>query len=202
MKDIIINKKYLFGLICILIANNSIAKKYDPIDAVIDGKDPKSVSTSAGDDPHGNMPAAQAPQFKHFKKKIKIDKKKDGRYHVAWKIFTDYDSQKREPGQTLKQIINKDVTVKGFMIPLDFTAKKIKEFLLVPFIPSCAHVPAPPENMIISVKVKKKGGIKPSYFPIYASGKLKYTKGQKTQDPYLPISSFTMELDEFKVKRR
>jgi len=44
------------------------------------------------------------------------------------------------------------VRLPGFVVPLDFEAVKITEFLLVPYFGACIHVPPPPANQIVYVK--------------------------------------------------
>jgi hypothetical protein len=90
--------------------------------------------------------------------------------------------------------MGKSVDIKGFMIPMDFTAKQVKEFLLVPYVPSCQHVPPPPPNQIIMVKLKK--GMKMSYFPIKVSGKiqLKNTNNPMMQSTYEMAATKVQEL--------
>lgn len=43
------------------------------------------------------------------------------------------------------------IRIPGFMVPLEFGQKEVKEFLLVPYFGACIHVPPPPANQIIHV---------------------------------------------------
>jgi hypothetical protein len=43
------------------------------------------------------------------------------------------------------------VRLAGFVVPLDFSETVIQEFLLVPYIGACIHVPPPPLNQIVYV---------------------------------------------------
>ncbi|WP_068546418.1 DUF3299 domain-containing protein [Thalassotalea crassostreae] len=43
----------------------------------------------------------------------------------------------------------KTVKIEGFMLPLEFEGKKIKEFLIVPYVGACIHEPTPAANQII-----------------------------------------------------
>ena len=43
------------------------------------------------------------------------------------------------------------VRIAGFLVPLEWGDKKLKEFLLVPYFGACIHVPPPPVNQIIHV---------------------------------------------------
>ena len=122
---------------------------------------------------------------------IVLEKNKKGNIEVPWEVLQEYDLDKKKLTENLKKIINKKVSIKGFMIPLDYSAKSIKEFLLVPYIPSCAHVPPPPANMIISVDLKAKG-IKPSYYPIEVIGTINIAKNVKIKDEYMPEGSYSL----------
>lgn len=53
------------------------------------------------------------------------------------------------------QIDKKAMRIPGFVVPLDFEADKLSEFFLVPFFGACIHVPPPPPNQIILVRLKK-----------------------------------------------
>jgi len=51
---------------------------------------------------------------------------------------------------SLNDKLNKKwVQLSGYLLPLDLLGKKIREFLLVPFVGACIHVPPPPPNQII-----------------------------------------------------
>jgi len=67
----------------------------------------------------------------------------------------------------------KKISIKGFLLPLDFEAKKISEFLLLPYVPSCMHVPPPPADQVIFVKMKNTTKIEPTYYPVLVEGTLK-----------------------------
>lgn len=45
----------------------------------------------------------------------------------------------------------KTVTLPGYVVPLDYDAEGTKNFLLVPFVGACVHVPPPPPNQIVLV---------------------------------------------------
>ena len=44
------------------------------------------------------------------------------------------------------------VRLAGFVVPLDFSETRVQEFLLVPYIGACIHVPPPPPNQIVYVR--------------------------------------------------
>ncbi len=45
----------------------------------------------------------------------------------------------------------KRVSLPGYMVPLEFEPDGVRNFLLVPFIGACIHVPPPPPNQIVLV---------------------------------------------------
>jgi len=52
----------------------------------------------------------------------------------------------------VEKLNGRTVRLPGFVVPLDFEAKQITEFLLVPYFGACIHVPPPPANQIVYVK--------------------------------------------------
>ena len=112
---------------------------------------------------------------------------------VDWKVLQgltmteDKGKSKPKLSKELKVAMSSDISIKGFMIPLDYNSKKVDEFLLVPFIPACMHVPPPPANQVVLVKMKKGKKANSSYFPIKVSGVLSLGKKKGLID-----SSFSM----------
>ncbi len=86
-----------------------------------------------------------------------------------------------------KVLSSKEVTIKGFMMPLDYESKEVVEFLFMPYVPACMHVPPPPANQLVLVKMKKGNKIKPSFYPIELTGKLLVDANAELE------SSFKME---------
>jgi hypothetical protein len=54
----------------------------------------------------------------------------------------------------------KRVKLPGFVIPLEGDGKVVTEFLLAPYFGACIHVPPPPPNQVVYVKVSKGAEIK------------------------------------------
>lgn len=76
------------------------------------------------------------------------------------------------PASVVHELNGKRVHIGGYVVPLDFEATKIKEFLLVPFVGACIHVPPPPANQIIYVKAANAFDITGNFDPVYVTGKL------------------------------
>ena len=51
--------------------------------------------------------------------------------------------------------LDKPIKIPGYVVALDANRKTISEFLLVPYFGACIHVPPPPANQIILVKLDK-----------------------------------------------
>ncbi|KDN27469.1 hypothetical protein VFDL14_21565 [Vibrio fortis] len=54
-------------------------------------------------------------------------------------------------GTARSDLNQKTVSIPGFIIPLEGDDKTLTEFMLVPFVGACIHVPPPPPNQIIYV---------------------------------------------------
>jgi len=67
-----------------------------------------------------------------------------------------------------------EVRIPGFVTPLDYTDGVITEFLLVPTLGACIHVPPPPVNQTVLVKTAEGQGIpiEDSYDPVWVMGKI------------------------------
>jgi len=79
----------------------------------------------------------------------------------------------RGAAPVVESLDGKRVHIGGYVVPLDFAATTITEFLLVPFVGACIHVPAPPSNQIIYVKTEKGFNVQGSFDAVYVTGTLK-----------------------------
>ena len=99
------------------------------------------------------------------------------------KIITWYDLRKLnyETGEipdSIKNLIGKSVKIPGFAVPLEEDEEGfefVKEFLLVPVYGMCIHVPPPPPNQMIFIKLNKPEKVRYMYQPIAVVGILKNT---------------------------
>lgn len=64
------------------------------------------------------------------------------------------------------------VRIPGYLLPLDFDGTLVMEFLLVPYVGACIHVPPPPPNQIVHVKLNKGFKTTGLYEPIFVEGHL------------------------------
>lgn len=61
-----------------------------------------------------------------------------------------------EPNAPLVEELDGEfVKIPGFIVPLEGDAEKVTEFLLVPYFGACIHVPPPPSNQLVHVKIEQ-----------------------------------------------
>ena len=81
---------------------------------------------------------------------------------------------KRKELQTavVKDLNGKTVRLPGYILPLEMSGTKVSEFLLVPYIGACIHVPPPPPNQIVLVKTAEKKAYSNDqlYDPVWVTG--------------------------------
>jgi hypothetical protein len=81
--------------------------------------------------------------------------------------------------QVNSQLDGLTVKLPGFMVPIRFTALPgnddggyVSEFLLVPYFGACIHMPPPPPNQIVHVKMAPPRQMQSMYDPVWVTGKL------------------------------
>jgi len=86
--------------------------------------------------------------------------------------------KRRQPGgdrppRVVTSLNGKRVRIGGYVVPLDFESTTVKEFLLVPFVGACIHVPPPPANQIVYVKAERGFEIANAFDPVTVTGTIK-----------------------------
>ena len=89
------------------------------------------------------------------------------------------------------------VRIGGYVVALDFDATSIREFLLVPFVGACIHVPPPPPNQIIYVKAAEGFEISGQFDPVYVTGTLKTAR----QFTGLAATGYSMEAEKVELRK-
>jgi hypothetical protein len=124
--------------------------------------------------PHWGMPLVQANSAKVPS--------------VMWEELQQLDLSTGKAPASLKKLDGTVVRVPGFVIPLEDNDQSVSEFLLVPFPMACIHVPAPPPNLIVHVKMDKGKRVAFDFYaPVWAQGRLKI---QTTRNIYTDSSYF------------
>lgn len=113
--------------------------------------------------------------------------------NVTWSVLKTLSAS--QPNSPARALNDKKVAIPGFMVPLEDDADQVTEFILVPFAGACIHVPPPPPNQMVYVKLTHNQKTQMSFTdPILVTGTLHVTT---VQSPYGDIS-FNMDGDSVK----
>lgn len=64
----------------------------------------------------------------------------------------------------------KIVRIPGYIVPLDYEGTGTKQFLLVPYVGACIHVPPPPANQLILVTADEPYELERLFDAVYVTG--------------------------------
>jgi uncharacterized protein len=97
---------------------------------------------------------------------------------VDWQTLGGLDFRTGNKTPAVAQLVNDGVTVRvpGFMVPLEDDADAVTEFLLIPYFMACIHVPPPPPNQMVLVKMAGAKKQKVMWEPIWVQGQLRVTE--------------------------
>jgi hypothetical protein len=70
------------------------------------------------------------------------------------------------------------VRMPGFLLPLNFDGTKVTEFLLVPTVGACIHVPPPPPNQMVHVTFADGFETRGLYTPVWVEGTMAVGGGE------------------------
>lgn len=115
---------------------------------------------------------------------------------VTWDMLAQMDYITGKASGELAALDNHMVKVPGFMVPLEDSMKRVTEFLLVPTPQACIHVPPPPANQMVYIKMKGSG-VDVAYGPIWVHGTLKLT----TKKHMYGEASFEIDGDSIEAYR-
>ncbi len=80
--------------------------------------------------------------------------------------------EKKRVTEMIPSLNGQVVELSGYVLPLKLKGKKVTEFLLVPVIGACIHVPAPPPNQMIVVQYPNGFPQGELFTPVTVTGKL------------------------------
>lgn len=97
---------------------------------------------------------------------------------ISWETMKALDYKTGYMPDSLKQLKGKIVEVSGFIVPLELDGfiDTVSEFLLVPNPRACIHVPPPPPNQMILIKMKEAIPLNMDYRGVAIQGYLYFTK--------------------------
>lgn len=72
----------------------------------------------------------------------------------------------------VEELNGQKIHLPGYLLPLEMTESNVTEFLLVPYLGACIHVPPPPPNQIVHVTINEKKGYKSKglFEPVMVTG--------------------------------
>jgi hypothetical protein len=72
---------------------------------------------------------------------------------LDWRALAGLDLRSGRLTDLLRQVDGRVIRLPGYIVPLDDFAEAVTEFLLVPYFGACIHMPPPPPNQMVHVKV-------------------------------------------------
>jgi len=110
-----------------------------------------------------------------------------------WKQLQSLNTISGNIPDELRPLNGTTIKIPGFIIPLEDNQDFVEEFLFVPSPMACIHVPPPPPNQIIHVKMASGKKAKMTYGPVWLTGKfvISENSGKKVKASFEMIGSFT-----------
>ncbi|WMJ69327.1 DUF3299 domain-containing protein [Stenotrophomonas sp. 24(2023)] len=91
--------------------------------------------------------------------------------------------------RTVDAVLGRAVRLPGYVVPLaNAQDGRLTEFLFVPYYGACIHVPPPPPNQIVHVRLAQPITMPDMYSPFFLAG----TLGAERTDDALAGSAYTM----------
>ena len=81
---------------------------------------------------------------------------------------------------TNEDLLEKVISIDGFLLPLDIESGKTGEFLLVPWVGACIHTPPPPPNQIVFVTMSEPVNVRTRFQAVTVVGQLIGEQGQRS----------------------
>ena len=91
--------------------------------------------------------------------------------------------RKQRAHAVVDDLHGQQVRMPGYALPLEYSGKRITEFLLVPWVGACVHTPPPPPNQIVYVRVNKGIESQGRFTPMWVTGEM--TVKAATKNLYL-----------------
>lgn len=89
---------------------------------------------------------------------------------ITWNDLYEFDYKTNTAPDKLKKIDGRKVRIAGYVVPLSDDYFVLNEFLLVPNAQACIHVPPPPPNLIVHVKLEDPLPIEKVFNPAWIEG--------------------------------
>lgn len=99
--------------------------------------------------------------------------------------------QQSQAYETRSDLNGQSVKIPGYVVPLEFDGDKVSEFLLVPYVGACIHVPPPPPNQIVLVEPDESFASEGLFEPVWVTGVL----STQTSNPELNLQDGSAPVD-------
>lgn len=100
----------------------------------------------------------------------------DDEYQTLMEDYQAKVEQSMATAPIVNELNGKLVTLAGYAVPLDFEAETVHEFLLVPYFGACIHVPPPPRNQTVYVKIENGTDLNGLWDAISVTGEMETTQ--------------------------
>lgn len=92
---------------------------------------------------------------------------------LTWKLLQKFDYKQNIVAEDLKPFLDQKIRLPGFAVPLSSDFNEISEFLFVPNQLACIHVPPPPPNLMLYIRLDPPAKIDDLSGPLWLEGVLK-----------------------------
>ncbi|MDD9952680.1 MAG: DUF3299 domain-containing protein [Zetaproteobacteria bacterium] len=89
---------------------------------------------------------------------------------INWRLLQKFDYKTGKGPQELRDLNGKKVKIPGFVVPLLDNSLELENFLLVPNMQACIHVPPPPPNLIVTVSLDQAVPLREASNPTWVIG--------------------------------
>lgn len=99
-------------------------------------------------------------------------------------FLSEFDRLEREVMKrnrmAVSELDGKTVRIPGYALPLEHDGTAVTEMLLVPYVGACIHVPPPPANQIVYVRLNQSYKADDLYDPVWITGRMRVEAANKS----------------------
>ena len=110
-------------------------------------------------------------------------------------------SDKTKPPPVVALLDGQHVRLSGYVVPLKHEGTRVSEFLLVPYVGACIHVPPPPQNQIVHVTPNKPIKVKKLFAAVTVTGTMR-TQSSATELAQTGYSITGGDVESYKEYKR
>ncbi len=92
-------------------------------------------------------------------------------FEIDWKTLRGLDLETGAKNENVQKIDGQRVKIAGYIVPLEDDVGQVTEFLLVPSPQACIHVPPPPANQMVHVRMAGGQKVDIPWGPVWLRGR-------------------------------